>query len=88
MKRTERATVAAPDDTKEQPVRAESSRPVGQKVLFNTTHQPVPYTAPDGVTIKYIDPKSRLVIPESELSDELRAHIRSEVLLDETSATE
>ena len=60
----------------------------GTLKLFNTTHQPVPYTSPDGVTVLYVEPKGRVEIPASELNEELRTFIRTEILMEETSATE
>lgn len=86
MKKTEHGSTErpAPDDGGNQP----PTRAAGQKVLFNTTHQPLPYTAPDGVTVKYLDPKARVAFPTSEMSEEIRAYLRSGVLMDETSATE
>lgn len=56
--------------------------------LFNTTHQAVSYTALDGKTTRYIDPKARVTIPAHDFSDELKGLVRSRVLVDETSATE
>lgn len=75
------------DETSEKAGNQPAARTKG-RTLFNTTHQAVSYTAADGKTTRYIDPKARVTIPAHDFSDELKRLVQSRVLVDETSATE